>query len=150
MGRKPKKLTTWRIQVAAHLKQLRTNRFETQAEFATALAENGLEVHVVTISGWERGYRLPSIEELPAIGAALGCPISALLPVTPEETARLLKMIEEAKARAEEIQKALAEFTAVQAARPKTESPGELVESARRNLEIGQRILEIQKRKPGK
>lgn len=82
MGRPLKEYTPedYREIWALNFRKLRTRKFDNQDEFVLALAHQGLEVTKGTVSHWERGFRLPSIEHLPVIAAALGCQIARLTP----------------------------------------------------------------------
>jgi transcriptional regulator with XRE-family HTH domain len=60
--------------------RLRRARFSTQAEFAAALTKSGFKVTTPTVSEWERGFRMPSLADLPTIAATLGVPVQSLIP----------------------------------------------------------------------
>jgi transcriptional regulator with XRE-family HTH domain len=82
MGRKPKAAnrSTYRGRFAANLRKLRLAKFDSQDQFRAALAQNGIKATIPTISGWERGYRSPAVENLPAIAKTLGVSPADLLP----------------------------------------------------------------------
>lgn len=73
MGRPLKDYTpeSYRQFWGLNFRNLRTKKFDGQDDFVDALAQHGLEVTKGTVSHWERGFRLPSIEQLPYIAMAL-------------------------------------------------------------------------------
>ncbi len=82
MGRKPIEPDTsiFRGRFAAGLRKLRQRRFETLDEFVVALQASDISVTRATVSGWETGYRVPSIELWPGIAATLRVSVRSLLP----------------------------------------------------------------------
>ena len=82
MGRKPKEPNddTYRGRFGANLRAARAKRFDSQQEFADRLAENGLTVTKQSVSSWETGFRLPTIDTLPIIAETLGVSIRSLIP----------------------------------------------------------------------
>ncbi|MCH7685487.1 MAG: helix-turn-helix transcriptional regulator [Planctomycetes bacterium] len=49
-------------------------------DFVVALKSNGLRTSQQTVSGWETGYNLPKIENLPIIAESLHVSIKSLIP----------------------------------------------------------------------
>jgi transcriptional regulator with XRE-family HTH domain len=82
MGRKPiaPDTSTFRGRFAAGLREQRQRRFGTLDEFVAALQANGITATKATVSGWETGYRVPSIELWPGIATTLKVPVRSLLP----------------------------------------------------------------------
>jgi len=81
MGRKPlDQPRTWAAAVGRHWTRLRRERFATQAEFAAALTKNGFKITTPTVSEWERGFRMPSLADLPLIAVTLEVPVQSLIP----------------------------------------------------------------------
>jgi transcriptional regulator with XRE-family HTH domain len=116
MGRRPSEIdaSTWRGQVAARLRELRIARNLTQQQLRDRLDEAGLGVHIATVSGWERGYRLPSLDDLPLLAIALGVSAHELLPQPPGGKAALAQMISNLKAQRGEADRRLREFIELQ------------------------------------
>ena len=81
-GRKPKKenLDSYRGRFAANLRKLREKKFETIDDFVDALGVTGLESTRQTVSSWETGRRIPTIDALPAIATTLHVSIRLLIP----------------------------------------------------------------------
>jgi transcriptional regulator with XRE-family HTH domain len=81
MGRKPlEQPRNWPGTVGRLWVRLRRERFATQAEFAAALTKNGLKITGATVSEWERGFRMPCLDDLPTIAATLEVPVQSLIP----------------------------------------------------------------------
>ena len=82
MGRKPIQpdTSTYRGRFAAGLRELRRRRFDTLDDFVIALQDNDIKVTKATVSGWETGYRVPSIELWPGLAATLRVSVRSLLP----------------------------------------------------------------------
>jgi hypothetical protein len=87
MGGRPQQPdeTTWRGQVAAHLRELRIRAGWTQPELAVRVANHqldntGRKIGKATISQWELGIHQPKIDDLPALAGALGVSVPELFP----------------------------------------------------------------------
>jgi transcriptional regulator with XRE-family HTH domain len=64
--------------IGKRIEARRERRGMTQAQLAEAA-----HLHQSQVSRFERGDRLPSIEQATAIASALGCSVAALLPTAP-------------------------------------------------------------------
>lgn len=76
----PVDVSTYRGQWGDNFRRLRMARFETQTEFAEALATVGIHVKKAAVSHWELGRRTPPIEFLPLIARVLKCDVIDLVP----------------------------------------------------------------------
>ena len=72
---KPIHQSDYRGRFAAHLRRLRGKKKLSVAEAAALI---GVKAYV--LYSWEQGRRLPALDDLPAIAAALGCTPRHLLP----------------------------------------------------------------------
>ncbi len=84
-GRKlvPFDTSSFRGRFAARLRELRQKRFKRQDDFVDALRLlDGFEtITKSTVSGWERGSRVPAIELWPSIAKTLKVKVRSLLPL---------------------------------------------------------------------